>query len=148
MLISYKTPKKPKNLLAFAENVLNNKTIPLTLPLFIKYCFISDFKQNAQLFQDFLTKQYLVFDNNSTLATNLNHVADRSCSIFSIVFSASDVGKILQNLNSKKAKRNDDVSIRILKTCNDSSNPNLGGGLIYPPPPLPPIGFPLITQQR
>ena len=136
MLISYKIPKKPKNLLAFAENVLNNKTIPLTLPLFIKYCFISDFKQNAQLFQDFLTKQYLVFDNNSTLATNLNHVADRSFSIFSIVFSASDVGKILQNLNSKKAKCNDDVSIRILKTCNDSSNPNLGGGLIYPPPSL------------
>ena len=30
----------------------------------------------------------------------------------------------------------------------DNVIPNQGGGVILPPPPFPPVGFPLITQKR
>ena len=97
---------------------LNIKKIPLMPPLFHSNCFISDFKQKAELFNNFFSNQCSLINNNSKLPTNLIHITDWCLS--SVTFSAGDIAKIIQNLNSNKAHGHDNISIRMLKICGDT----------------------------
>ena len=49
-----------------------------------------------------------------------NHVTDRCLS--SVTFSTGDICKIIQNVNSNKAHRYDNVSFRVLKVFGDIFN--------------------------
>ena len=49
---------------------------------------------------------------------NLNHDTGRR--LFSLTFLADDVAKVIQNLNSNKAHGHDNISIRMLKICDDT----------------------------
>ena len=57
-------------------------------------------------------------NNNSKLLTNLNHDTGRR--LFSVTFSADDVAKVIQNVNSNKAHGHDNISIQMLKICDDT----------------------------
>ena len=66
----------------------------------------------------FFSNQCSLINNNSKLPTNLIHGTDRRLSW--VTFSAGDIAKIIQNLNSNKAHRYDNISIRMLKICGDT----------------------------
>ena len=66
--------------------------------------FISDFKHEAELFNYSFSNQCSLINNNSKLPPNLNHITDRRIS--SVTFSAGDITKKIQNLNSNKAHNN------------------------------------------
>ena len=58
----------------------------------------------------------LLINNNSKIPTNLNHITDRRLS--SVIFSAGDFAKVIQNSN--KTHGHDNISIRMLKIRGDT----------------------------
>ena len=97
---------------------LNNKKIPIIPPLFYENRFITDFKEKAQLFNIFFSKQCSLIPNNSSLPADGNYIIDKR--LCNCTFSARDIGKIIQNPDSNKAHGHDNLSIRMLKICGDS----------------------------
>ena len=97
---------------------LNNKKIPIIPPLFNENHFITDFKEKAQLFHFFFSKQCSLIPNNSSLPADVNYIIEKRLS--TVTISAKDIGKIIQNLDSNKAHGHDNLSIRMLKICRDS----------------------------
>ena len=87
--------EKRSMLMAFTEDFfLSNKKIPLILSLFYENCFITDFKENAEFFNSFFSKQYSLIANHSKLPTSLNYVTDQRLS--TTTFLAKDIS-ILTN---------------------------------------------------
>ena len=97
---------------------LNNKKIPIIPPLFYENCFITDLKEKAQLFNFFFSKQCSLIPNNSSLPADVNYITEKCLS--TVIFSAKDIGIIIQNLDSNKTHGHDNISICILKICGDS----------------------------
>ena len=64
---------------------LNNKKIPIIPPLFYENCFITDFKEKAQLSNIFFSKQCSLIPNNSSLPADVNYTTDKRLS--SYIFS-------------------------------------------------------------
>ena len=95
------------------KGFLNNKKVPLISPLFHENCFITDFKEKAKLFNSFFAKQYSLIRNTSELPISLTFYNNNR--LATVSFSHEDVGKIIQNLNPKKAHGHDNISIRMLK---------------------------------
>ena len=92
---------------------LNDKKIPCIPPLFHDNKFITDFKEIAELFNSFFSKQCSIIDNGGKLPSNLVYHTDEKLS--DIVFNSDDIGKIISGLDPKKAHGHDMVSIRMLK---------------------------------
>ena len=82
---------------------LNNMKTPLISPLYYDNRFMADFKEKAELFNSFLYKQCSIISNNSSLPSYSNYI------------SVEDIGKIIQNLDSNKAHRHDNINICLLK---------------------------------
>ena len=80
--------------------------------------FIIDFKEKAELFNSFFSKQCSLITNNSTLATSQSYFHDKRLS--TITFSAEDIGKIIWSLNPNKAHGHDNLSIGMFKLCYDA----------------------------
>ena len=88
------TQKKSKLYWSLLEILLNNKKIPIILPLFYQNRFITDFKEKVQLFNIFFSKQCSFFPNSSSFPTDVNYITDKRLS--TVTFSAKDTGKIIQ----------------------------------------------------
>ena len=110
------TQKKSKVYWSLLKIFLNNKKIPIIPPLFYEDCFITDFKEKAQFFN--FSKQCSLIPNSSSLPVDVNYITDKRLS--TVIFPAKDIGKIIQNLDSNKAYRHDNISICMLKICGDS----------------------------
>ena len=65
-----------------------------------------------------INKQCSLISNNSSLPADVNYITDKRLS--TVTFSARDIGKIIQNLDSNKAHGHDNLNIRMLKICGDS----------------------------
>ena len=98
--------------------VLNNKKIPLIPPLYYDNHFITDFKEKAELFHSFFSKQCSLISNNSSLPNYINYTTEKRLS--TVALSVEAIGKIIQNLDSNKAHGHDNISIHMLKICGDS----------------------------
>ena len=98
--------RNPKTYYSF----LNNKKIPLIVPLFHENKFVTDFKEKAELFNTFLQNNY---PNCSKLPSHLHYLSDNH--LFSASFSQNNIGKIFQNLYPNKAHGHDNISIRMSK---------------------------------
>ena len=96
---------------------LNNKKIPIIPPLFYENRFITDFKEKAQLFNIFFSKQCSLIPNNSSLPADVNYITEKRLS--TVTFSVRDIGKIIQNLDSNTYGHGN-LSICMLKMCGDS----------------------------
>ena len=59
---------------------LNNKKIPIIPPLFYENRFITDFKEEAQLFNILFFKQCSLIPNNSSLPADVNYITDKRLS--------------------------------------------------------------------
>ena len=113
----------PKAYWSILKTVLNNKKIPCIPPIYHNNNYITDFKEKAQIFNDFFAKQCTLVENSSKLPTNSFKRTNNLLSTIS--FTKDDkimikVAKIIKNLNPNKAHGFDMISIRMLKACGES----------------------------
>ena len=92
----------------------DKRKIPLIPPLLVNNSFVTDFKEKANLFNDFSCKQCTPVANDSTLPTLLETPNE---TLSSIEIIGSDIGKIIKALKVNKAHGQDEISIRMLKLC-------------------------------
>ena len=87
------TQKSSKAYWSLLKGFLNNKKIPLIPPLFHENCFITDFKEKAELLKSFFAEEYSLIKNHSELPTSLTFYNDNRLSAVS--FSHEVYGKIM-----------------------------------------------------
>ena len=97
------------------KRFLNDKKIPCIPPLFHDNEFITDFKEKAELFNSFFSKQCSIIDNDKKLPSNLAYHTNEKLS--NIVFNSEDIDKVISGLDPNKAHGHDMISIRMLKMC-------------------------------
>ena len=108
----------PKAYWSILKTVLNNKKIPCIPPIYHNNNYIIDFKEKAQIFNNFFAKQCTLVENTSKL---LIDSFKRTNNVFSIIlFTKDDIAKIIKNLSPNKAHGFDMISICMLKICGDS----------------------------
>ena len=91
--------------------------MPCIPPIYHKNNYITDFKEKAQIFNDFFAKQCTVVKNTSKLPTNS---FKRTNNLSTIPFTKDDIAKIIKNLNPNKAHGFDMISFCMIKICGDS----------------------------
>ena len=107
----------PKAYWSILKTLLNNKKIPCIPPIYHNNNYITDFKEKAQIFNDFFAKQCTLVENTSKLPTNSFKRANNLLS--TMLFTRDDIAKVIKNLNPNKAHGFDMISIRMLKICGD-----------------------------
>ena len=108
----------PKAYCSILKTFLNNKKIPCIPPIYHNNNSITDFKEKAQIFNDFFAKQCTLVENPSKLPTNSFKRANNLLSTIS--FTKDDIAKIIKNVTSNKAHGFDMISIRMLQISGDS----------------------------
>ena len=99
------------------KTLYNKRNIPLIPPLLVNNSFVTDFKEKANLFNEFFCKQCTPVANDSTLPTLLETPNE---TLSSLEIIASDIGKIVKALKVNKAYGHDEISIRMLKLCEST----------------------------
>ena len=101
-----------------------NKKIPCIPPIYYRNNYITDFKEKAQIFNNFFAKQCSLVENTSKL---LSDSFKRIKNLLTILFIKDDIAKIIKNLNPNKAHGFDMISLGfdmislgMLKICTAS----------------------------
>ena len=92
--------------------------MPVIPALLVNNKFVTDFKAKANIFNDFFSKQCTPLANGSKLPENQVYLTNSR--INSVPFSDDLVINIIRNLNVNKAHGHDDISIRMIKMCDES----------------------------
>ena len=79
---------------------------------------MTNFKDKANIFNDFFSKQCQLIPNNSTLLSIQSFETSNKLSTIDI--DLKKILKLTQVLNSNKAHEHDGISIRMLKICKTS----------------------------
>ena len=74
------TQKNSKVYWSLLKLFLNGKKTPNIPPLFYENRFMTDFKEKAQLFNIFFSKQCSLIPNNSSLSADVNYITDKRLS--------------------------------------------------------------------
>ena len=98
------------------KSLYNDGKIPLIPSLQVNNKIVSDFTEKANLFNYFFATQSTPLSNNSILPSTIFFKTQSRLS--SINFEKEDILKIIRNLNVNKAHGHDNISIKMLKTCN------------------------------
>ena len=99
------------------NKVLNKAKIPIIPPLLENDIFVLDFTAKAEIFNDYFIQQCTTIDTGSelppTLVPNAPLLTD---------FSISDekILNIIRSLNPNKAHGWDDISVRMIRICDDA----------------------------
>ena len=98
----------------------NGKKVSVIPPLLYNGCsaFVTDFQEKANIFNSFFAKQCTLVLNNSVFPREFIYMTEKR--IQSITFSESDVIKIIRALDVNKAHGHDNISVRMIKLCNNS----------------------------
>ena len=80
--------------------------------------YITKYKDNAELFNNFFANQCSLITNSSVLPSVLFKRTENVISF--IDFGSDDITKIIQKLDPNKAHGHDMISIRMLKICGNS----------------------------
>ena len=100
------------------KTFVNGQKIPIIPPLLVHDKFITNFFGEANLFNEFSSKQCRPLQNNSTLPkSNTYHSENR---LNDITFDNQKLLKIIQSLDANKAHGYDGISIRMLKLSSPS----------------------------
>ena len=108
----------PKRYWSILKTFLNNKKIPVIVPIFHDDKFITDFKQKAEIFNSHFSKQFTPLINNSKIPSEYPRKSNES--LCSITFEINDIEKIIKNLDPNKSHGQDIFSICMLKLCGES----------------------------
>ena len=92
----------------------NDKKIPLIPPLLIDDKYVTE----ANIFNKFFADQCTPLKNNSMLTTNQLFMTQET--LRSLNFNEGEILKIIRVLNINKAHGYDDISIRMIKICDES----------------------------
>ena len=95
------------------EMFLNNKKIPSIPPNYHNNNYITDFKEKAEIFNNFFAKQCTIVNNTSKLPTDSLKRINNFLSTIS--FTTDDIAKFTKNLDPNKAHGHDMISILMLK---------------------------------
>ena len=87
-------------------------------PIYDNNKYITDFKEKAQIINDFFAKQCTLVENTSKLPTDSFKRTNNLLS--TITFTKDDIEKIIKNLNLNKTHGFAMICIRMLKICGDS----------------------------
>ena len=79
--------------------------------------YVSDFKEKASYFNEFFSLQCSDVVNSSVLPGKLYLTAS---SLESITICGSDILKTIRSLDINKAHGHDDISVRMMKICDDA----------------------------
>ena len=109
---------RPKTYWSVLKSFHNNKKIPCIPPIFHENKFVTNFKEQAELFNFFSARQCSIIDNGSDIPFFLHLKPDKSVS--NITFTEKDIENVTQNLDLNKVHGHDMVSIRMLKLCRKS----------------------------
>ena len=102
-----------KQRLIYAKNFFNSIKIPVIPPLLIDSKLVSDFKENANRFNEFFSRQCTPLNNGSECSSHPIFVTNKRHS--SVVFDNEDIIKIIRALNINKSHGHDDISITMIK---------------------------------
>ena len=103
---------------SISKGYLNDKKIPYITPLFRINKFVTDFKEKAELFYSFFSKQCSIIDNGTKLPSKLVYHSNKKLS--DIVFNNEDIGKVISGLDPNKTHGYDMISILMLKMYGES----------------------------
>ena len=106
-----------KSYWAFLKTFYNKRMIPIIPLLPVNNSFVTDFKERANLLNEFLCKQCTPVANDSTLPILLETPNE---TLSSLEIIASDIGKIIKAQKVNKAHGRDEISIRMLKLCESA----------------------------
>ena len=80
--------------------------------------FITNFKENAEIFNNFFAKQLFLANKNSDLPSQFSKKAHK---LLSAIHSTSDdILRIIKNPDKNKTHDHNLISIRIIKICDPS----------------------------
>ena len=96
----------------------NGRKIPIIPPILKDGKLESDFKIKASCFNKVFASQCTPLVNNSKILDKITYSpVDK---LTSIKFDNNDILKIISSLNVNKAHRHDDISVRMIKMCDES----------------------------
>ena len=107
----------PKTYWTIINHLLYNKKIPAIPPLLVDGNFVSDFNKKANPFNNFFASICTPIKNASTLPYFSYRTNSR---INSFHATENDILLILKSLDSTKARGCDNLSVRMIKICNES----------------------------
>ena len=96
---------------------LNKCKIPRIPPLFVQNKFITDFKEKAELFNNYFTSQCTPVLNNSELPPLMFRTNSR---ISSVDITCNEINNIIAGLNTNKAHGPDNISVNMIKLCGNN----------------------------
>ena len=100
------------------KSFYSGKKISLIPPLLHNNTLKTDFKQKADLFNNFIASQCTTFANNSVIPDTQSYKTNSRLS--SLSFENDDILNLIRFLNIQKAHGSDDISIRMIKICNSA----------------------------
>ena len=100
------------------KTFLNIKKIHCIPPIYHNNNYITDFKKQAEIFNNFFAKQCTIVNNTSKFPTDsLKRTNNCLCTIS---FNKDDIAKIIKNVDPNNFHCHDMISIRMLKICDES----------------------------
>ena len=107
----------PKTFWKILKTFYNGNKIPLTPPIIVNDKLVSDYEETNH-FNKFFASQCTPIDNDSQIPVSV--VFNTKARFSSITCEDNDILKIIRNLDISKAHGFDDISIRMVKLCDDS----------------------------
>ena len=98
----------PKNLKT------NGTKTPMNTPLLVGNRFITGFAVN--LFNDYFSQQCTIISNGSSIPANITFKTKERLPTFEI--RSDDIVKFIRSLDLYKAHEHDEISIRLIETCD------------------------------
>ena len=95
----------------------NGRKVPLILPILKGNKYVSDFKEKTNYFNEVFSFQCSPVVNSSVFPDKLYLPAS---SLESITISGSYILKTIRSLDINKAHGHDDISVRMMKICDDA----------------------------
>ena len=99
------------------NRILSKAKVPIIPPLLENDIFVLDFTAKAEIFNEYFIQQRTTIDTGSTIPQNLLHIAPP---LNDFTISDEKILKIIRSLNPNKAHGWDDISIRMIKLCDDA----------------------------
>ena len=107
----------PKTYWSIMKRLMNKIKVPNIPPLLVDGTIETDFEKKAGIFNIFFAKQCNIIENDSTLP---NFIFKTDKRLRNVIFSSSDISKIIEGLNPNKAHGHESISVKMIKLCGDS----------------------------
>ena len=108
----------PKLYWSILKRFLNKIKIPSIPPLLVNNTFITNFAEKANVFNSYFADQCSILSTNSIIPPIITRKTNKS--LKDILFTPSDISKIINDLNPNKAHGHDNISIKMIQMCGNT----------------------------